>query len=607
MNTTDKIILFGSVNDYNPIKNLNTTVTLYINKVEISTIPVTGITYQFFIDSSYKTDIEALKTKIIYNTPGYEPVEGFGIFDLRDITDNQQFGFISSPDGEVINNLPPDEQKLYTIYGTSDSINATLEISGPTKVLFTGYTLNPLDGGGKATLYINGQTSPELTVPLTNNNQFIFDLKIKDVNAKFGNYSLDKEKNVKQILDETTYVEISSPKYKTTKITSFTLQANDISPIAYGVSPTNNSTELSSTFAQEIKNARTKSGLSVEDFATNSGLDATVLSAIEDGSLIPSPDEQAIIRIAITPDINKADAKYEIYKTKTTDIPKIPESPKPPVIINQITKPPKPKKSLAKIILDLFLKALERLIPFLLKMFKQFGLAAAANILSKVDYNSIDCPSSAQILKIIDDRNKLVTQINNLYKLITVLTKITQGLTIFQNALNIGIATILANPTPTMNLTAGIVSVFDTAKEKLQLGLSTANSTLNIINSVLIFAGSALGAILAILSRLDDIITYCAADKNIPFEVINTELSSLVNTSTGINNSKILNNDNTYKGFKLEIILVQQLPYPKRYAQALTTQGVPVLKTESSFASDPQVLLDQLKFIIDSNPNLTAE
>jgi hypothetical protein len=52
---------------------------------------------------------------------------------------------------------------------------------------------------------------------------------------------------------------------------------------------------------------------------------------------------------------------------------------------------------------------------------------------------------------------------------------------------------------------------------------------------------------------------------------------------------------------------VNQSKYPRRYAQALSKQGVPVLKTDSSFASNPQVLIDQLKFIIDSNPNLTAE
>ena len=64
-----------------------------------------------------------------------------------------------------------------------------------------------------------------------------------------------------------------------------------------------------------------------------------------------------------------------------------------------------------------------------------------------------------------------------------------------------------------------------------------------------------------------------------------------------------------YKGFKLEVVINEKntSEYIQRYAQALTKQGVPVLKTEPSFASDPQVLINQLKFIIDSNPNLTAE
>ena len=67
--------------------------------------------------------------------------------------------------------------------------------------------------------------------------------------------------------------------------------------------------------------------------------------------------------------------------------------------------------------------------------------------------------------------------------------------------------------------------------------------------------------------------------------------------------------EGVYKGFTLEIKLDEAniSKYPKRFAQALNRQGVPVLKTESSFASDPQVLLNELKFIIDSNPNLSAE
>ena len=79
-----------------------------------------------------------------------------------------------------------------------------------------------------------------------------------------------------------------------------------------------------------------------------------------------------------------------------------------------------------------------------------------------------------------------------------------------------------------------------------------------------------------------------------------------------MNNQTVINSIQvekpTYKGFTLELVLdpLSSSKYPKRYAQALTRTGVPVLKTDSSFASDPQILLDQLKFIIDSNPDLNA-
>ncbi len=107
-------------------------------------------------------------------------------------------------------------------------------------------------------------------------------------------------------------------------------------------------------------------------------------------------------------------------------------------------------------------------------------------------------------------------------------------------------------------------------------------------------------------------IQQCANEQDVPFEAINDELNIFVNQSTGISNSTVIQatqEGNTYKNFKLEIKLDEASTnkYPRRFAQALNRQGVPVLKTDSSFASDPQVLLDQLRFIIDSNPQLTAE
>ena len=89
------------------------------------------------------------------------------------------------------------------------------------------------------------------------------------------------------------------------------------------------------------------------------------------------------------------------------------------------------------------------------------------------------------------------------------------------------------------------------------------------------------------------------------FEQINEEINSLSNNTVKVLQSE----DNTYKGFTLSVKIDQtnESQYIKRYAVGTNKQGVDVLKTDSSFASDPSVLISQLKFIIDSNPSITAE
>ena len=62
-----------------------------------------------------------------------------------------------------------------------------------------------------------------------------------------------------------------------------------------------------------------------------------------------------------------------------------------------------------------------------------------------------------------------------------------------------------------------------------------------------------------------------------------------------------------YKGFTFEIKedTTQNFNYPKRYAIARNIQGVQMLRSESSFASNPQILIEELKFAIDRD-NLRA-
>jgi hypothetical protein len=161
----------------------------------------------------------------------------------------------------------------------------------------------------------------------------------------------------------------------------------------------------------------------------------------------------------------------------------------------------------------------------------------------------------------------------------------------------------------------------------------------NVATLALAAFGTVLGIILGLLNALDFLLQTCLQSQNAAiiegttentigaanttkgnagqtaietFEKINDELNLFVNESTGVNNQTVINNiqvnKQTYKGFTLELVMdsYNPLQYPKRYAQALTQTGVPVLKTDSSFASDPQILLEQLKFLIDSNPDLIS-
>jgi len=274
-------------------------------------------------------------------------------------------------------------------------------------------------------------------------------------------------------------------------------------------------------------------------------------------------------------------------------------------------------------------KIRRKIIPFLIALLLPFGAAALQAVLAKLPLNTIkdlaSCPNRAELLRLIEKRNKLVRQINAIYKTVTTLSKITLGLNTAVTAIRIGIlaATFVPLPAPP-GVPVGLAKLEETAKK--------FNVVLNVATVALATIGTLLGVILVILRSLDALMLQCAEDPNyntppneplpvdagdvkiaIPFEEINTELDSFINESTGLSNSDVIQatqqQNNIYKGFTLELKLdtTSNTSYPRRFAQAVNRQGVPVLKTDSSFASDPQVLLDQLKFIIDSNPQLTAE
>jgi len=249
---------------------------------------------------------------------------------------------------------------------------------------------------------------------------------------------------------------------------------------------------------------------------------------------------------------------------------------------------------------------------------KAAAAGAGAFILGKITKDQIigliDCPSSSKIQSVIKQRNLLVTQINGMYKNIDSLTKVLGITTVSMSVIQQAIQLAKSNPYPATGipplglppLTSGIQTTIASFVAKLEKTIDKTQPTLTVITITIASFATFLGIILKFLNMLDIILEYCAEDKTIDFEAINDEINALANpTVTATQND----NTNTYKGFTLGVKIDEknESKYIRRYAVAQNKQGVDLLRTDSSFASDPAVLISQLKFIIDSTPNITAE
>ena len=117
--------------------------------------------------------------------------------------------------------------------------------------------------------------------------------------------------------------------------------------------------------------------------------------------------------------------------------------------------------------------------------------------------------------------------------------------------------------------------------------LAELNSALTNISDKLVFAGDAL-----------------ANDVGVSVEVLETLKRDLEDISSGIVTKKdeeLLDTDLTYRGYLLKIIRDPDSPKlaPKHFAVAIK-DGKQELKGPSSFSSSKEVLLDEIKFIIDN-------
>ena len=255
-----------------------------------------------------------------------------------------------------------------------------------------------------------------------------------------------------------------------------------------------------------------------------------------------------------------------------------------------------------------------RLLPVIITLVAEFGVANVQKMIENGDIgisslkNQISCPTQQHLTQLINRKNKLVKQLNQLLTTIDLATKaigisggIIEGLEIayqilknLPDVLALGVLNSVGIPVITLN------GVQD-AKTKLELtivGLKALNTGTLII---LIVLKQVLTQVLQYLSLLDNLIQHCYPDAEL--ETVSIELTTLTNQQSN-QTSPIVTNIN---GFKMGVETEPtQKPLKRRRATATNRSGIVMLTGEWSFSSIDQILIDELVFYIQQN-NLKAD
>lgn len=222
------------------------------------------------------------------------------------------------------------------------------------------------------------------------------------------------------------------------------------------------------------------------------------------------------------------------------------------------------------------------------------------------------CPANNQkLLQVIQLRNNLTTQINNLYKTIQFAQKTVKATDVIilglQQAKILIISTFTSLPAPAATLTTGAISLLEENKknqiDRINKQINNARAKVYDLDPLFVVALSNLEKVLTLLKLLDSLIKECSQNLEIPLTEIDQSLTEAITLSAVQGNPVITE----YNGFKLEIKQEDSTSeYKRRYAQALNKDGIVLIKGTPSFSSNDQILINEVIFLIEDK-NLKAD
>ena len=237
-----------------------------------------------------------------------------------------------------------------------------------------------------------------------------------------------------------------------------------------------------------------------------------------------------------------------------------------------------------------------------------------------VDFqNQFKDPCSANTLKLQRQLNKITQQLKTLSKLLNNILKLVRKILNFTKFLKklIIALTILTKvlkffPLPARWVTVGIVVKMGDILAKISFQLKSALLIVLGIDLIVKYISNFLQDVLKrvndLLNKLKLVTDQLAACSDPEKNKLSTELGSSTGALSVIISElegqlgDLLTTNNSYKGFTFDIIeekTVDKQVANRRYAIAINSSGILTLQGTPSYATDTQVLIDELKLIID--------
>ena len=230
-----------------------------------------------------------------------------------------------------------------------------------------------------------------------------------------------------------------------------------------------------------------------------------------------------------------------------------------------------------------------KLVPLSIQMLLIFGITKPS------DLEKAQCPTPSQLKRAINTRNKIVRQLNQIYKMIAINVALAALFNIIAAQLKGVDGALTLTPAAPF---APILKI-QKVREILQK-LIDDNKGLNIqLLVALIFLVAALILLNLILKALDKLIFRCTDDAqlvevNVEFRKMaaQAETESATESATNVN------------GFTLEVIEIDKNSVSgvkRKQAVGKDSKGVIIVRGEPSFSAGDTVLINELAFYIQSN------